>query len=296
MMNWDLIRSFLAVAETGTLAAAADELGISQPTIGRHIDALERQSGLTLFSRGRHGMLPTEAGLSLIDEARAMRDNANRFAVRAAGSSAAVSGTVRITASEVVAAFILPAILARFARAEPDIEIELVASNTAENLLSRDADIAIRMFRPTQNDLIARQVNEMGMGVYAHRDHLAFFGRPESFEDLLRHRIVGMDRSSLIIDAMGRTGIKADRQMFGIRTDHQIAYVELVRAGAGIGFIAHYLAASCPDLVRLMPDFTIEPLPFWLASHEELRTSRRIRRVMDFLAEEISALPLREGR
>jgi DNA-binding transcriptional LysR family regulator len=295
MMDWDLIRSFLVVAETGTLAAAADELGISQPTIGRHIDALERQTGLTLFSRGRHGMLPTEAGLSLVDEARAMRDGANRFAIRAAGSSERVSGTVRITASEVVATYILPAILARFAGAEPNIEIELVASNAAENLLSRDADVAIRMFRPTQNDLIVRKINEMGMGVYAHRGLFAPHRVPETFEELLQHRIIGQDRSNLIIDGMARLGLKADRSMFGIRTDHQIAYLELVRAGAGVGFISHYIAARTPDLIRLIPKVAIVSLPLWLASHQELRTSRRIRRVVDFLADEIAVLPLTEG-
>ncbi|MEO4043008.1 LysR family transcriptional regulator [Hoeflea sp. CAU 1731] len=293
-MDWDLIRSFLAVAENGTLAQAAERLGVSQPTIGRHIDALEAELGLTLFSRGRHGMTPTEAGLSLIDDARDMRRGADHLALRAAGKVENVGGTVRITASEVVATFILPAIIAGFAQEEPDIEIELAPSNTVENLLSRDADIAIRMVRSDQNDVIARKVNDMGIGVYMHRELAHQDGVPKSPDALLAHRVIGMDRSDLIIDSMTRLGFKARRNDFTIRTDHQIAYVELVKSGAGIGFIAQFIAKNCPDLIRILPEIQIPSLPLWLASHSELRTSRRIRRTMDYLYEALRALPLDE--
>lgn len=294
MLDWDLIRSFLAVAENGTLAQAAEKLGVSQPTIGRHIDALEAELGLTLFSRGRHGMTPTEAGLSLIDDARDMRRGADHFALRAVGKAENVGGTVRITASEVVATFILPPIIAGFAQEEPDIEIELAPSNTVENLLSRDADIAIRMVRPDQNDVIARKVNDMSIGVYMHRELARRDGVPKSPDALLAHRVIGMDRSDLIIGSMTRLGFKAQRNDFTIRTDHQIAYVELVKSGAAIGFIAQFIAKTCPELIRILPEIRIPSLPLWLASHRELRTSRRIRRTMDYLYEALRALPLDE--
>ena len=187
-MDWNLICIFLAVAESGTLAAAADRLGLSQPTLGRHIDALEAETGLTLFSLGRHGIQLTEAGLSLVDEARTMRAEADRFALKAADRSQAVSGPVRITASEVVATYILPPLIAEFCDDEPEIEIELVPSNSVENLLSHDADIAVRMFRPTQNDVITRKCGEMGMGVYAHRRYLERHGEPTDIDALFRHR------------------------------------------------------------------------------------------------------------
>ncbi|MEX3011618.1 LysR family transcriptional regulator [Hoeflea sp. TYP-13] len=291
-MDWNLIRSFLAVAEHGTLAAAADHLGVSQPTLGRHIDALENSLGLILFVRGRSGMSLTEAGLSIVDDARAMRAEAERLTVKAAGRAQSVSGTVRITASEVVSTYILPSVLAALGDAEPDIQIELVPSNTVENLLSRDADIAVRMVRPLQNDVIARKTNDLGMGTYAHEDYLARHGTPASADELFQHRLIGMDRSSLIIDGMADMGIRAQRTSFAMRTDDQVAYVELIKAAAGIGFAAHFLAHGHPGMRRILPEIEIPALPIWLASHQELRTSQRIRRVMDFLHEHISALPL----
>ena len=291
-MDWNLVRSFLAVADHGALGRAADHLGVSQPTLGRHIDALEASLGLTLFIRGRQGMALTEAGLSIVDDARAMSAEADRLSLKAAGRVQAVRGTVRITASKVVSTYVLPPILSALGRQEPDIEIELVPSDTVENLLSRDADIAVRMIRPTQNDLIARKTNDLGMGTYAHEDYLSHFGAPTTVEELFRHRLVGMDRSNLILDGMAELGIHAQRNSFSMRTDDQVAYFELIRAGAGIGFTAHILAARSPGLRRILPDVAIPSLPIWLASHNELRTSRRIRRAMDFLYEHISALPL----
>jgi DNA-binding transcriptional LysR family regulator len=292
LMDWNLIRSFLAVAEHGTLAAAARSIGISQPTLGRHIDALEASLDLVLFARGRSGMALTDAGLSIMEEARAMRAEADRLAVKAAGRAQSLSGTVRITASEVVSTYILPPIIAALGVAEPDIQIELAPSNTVENLLSRDADIAVRMVRPVQNDVIARKTNDLAMGTYAHRDYLERFGTPSSTEELFRHRIVGMDRSNLIIDGMAAMGIRAQRTTFDLRTDDQVAYIELIRAGAGIGFVASYIAGSDPRLRRILPEIAIPALPIWLASHQELRTSQRIRRVMDFLHEHLHVMDL----
>ncbi|MCR9139798.1 MAG: LysR family transcriptional regulator [Alphaproteobacteria bacterium] len=297
-MDWNLVRSFLAVAENGTLAAAAEALGASQPTVGRHIDALEGATGLTLFARGRHGMVLSEAGLSLVEEAKAMQAEADRFELKAAGRAQSVHGPVRITASEVVSTYILPPIIAAFGRTEPDIQIELVSSNSVENLLSRDADIAVRMFRPVQNDIIARKTGELGMGIYAHRSYLADHGEPVDVETFLQHRLIGMDRSTLILDGMSDLGIKADRNLFSVRTDDQVAYLELLKAGAGIGFAAHILVAANPDIKQVLPHVQIPALPIWLASHQELRTSQKIRRTMDYLHQTISILPLtgRAGR
>lgn len=294
-MDWNLIRSFLAVAERGTLAAAADSLGISQPTLGRHIDALEASLDLVLFARGRRGMALTEAGLSIVEDARAMRAEADRLAVKAAGQAQSVSGTVRITASEVMSTYVLPRIIAVLGIAEPEIQVELVPSNAVENLLSRDADIAVRMVRPVQNDVIARKTNDLAMGTYAHREYLDRCGTPSTAEEMFQHRLIGMDRSNLIIDGMAALGIRAQRGTFDLRTDDQVAYIELIRAGAGIGFTAHFIARTDPNLIRILPEVHIEPLPVWLASHQELHTSQRIRRVMDFLHEHLHAMDLNDG-
>ena len=292
MFDWNHVRSFIAIADAGTLSAAAGALGVSQPTLGRHVDELEAATGLTLFTRGRSGMRLTEAGLSLIEEARAMEADAERLALKAAGRAQTIAGTVRITASDVVATYYLPAILAALKEAEPEIEIELVPSNTVQNLLSRDADIAVRMVRPMQNDVIARKVGDMTIGAFADRAYLGRYGRPASFADLAAHRLVGYDRDDLILRAMRAMGLEGKRRDFAFRTDDQVAYWELVKAGAGIGFGPRYLASLTTSLEEVLPELSIPPLPMWLAAHQELRTSLRIRRVMDRLHEALSSLPL----
>lgn len=295
MFDWNHIQSFLAVVDHGTLSRAAEHLKLSQPTLGRHISDLERATGVTLFVRGRQGTQLTEAGLSWVEDARAMQAEANRLATRAAGQSTSLRGTVRITASDIVATYFLPSILQRLREAEPEIDIELVPSNTVENLLSRDADIAVRMVRPTQNDIIARKANDMTMGIFAHSDYLSAFGTPNTLSEFLRHQIVGMDRSSLILDGMQALGIDADRSLFAFRTDDQVAYWELIKAAAGIGFGSRYLATLSAGLVQILPDIEIPSLPMWLASHQELRTNLRIRRASDFLYEELANLPLNQS-
>jgi DNA-binding transcriptional LysR family regulator len=290
--DWNLIKSFLAVLDAGTLSGAAQVTKISQPTLGRHIDELENATGLVLFERGRSGMTPTPDAIALVEEARTMQGGAAAFAMTASGRETSVEGTIRITASEVVSTYVLPEILVALMDAEPAIEIELVATNSVENLLARDADIAIRMIRPKQNDLIARKVSDFAMGAFARKDYLEHRGVPQTVDDMLGHRLIGYDRTDLIERGMERLGIAANRSAFRFRTDHQVAYWELVKAGAGIGFGPVFVASRSPDLVQVVPQLDIEPLPFWLASHRELRHSAKVRRVYDFLAESISALEL----
>lgn len=290
--DWNLIKTFLAVLDAGTLSGAATATGSSQPTTGRHIDELEALTGLVLFERGRSGMMPTPNALALAAEARAMRSGADAFAMAAAGRDTAVEGTIRITASEVVSTYFLPDMLVALAEEEPALEIELVASDSVQNLLSRDADIAVRMVRPVQNDLITRKVNEAAMGAYAHRDYLAKHGTPRTLDEIFSHRIVGQDRGDLILRGMAALGVTCDRSAFAFRTDHPIASWQLLRAGAGIGFAQVAIATRAPELVPILPDLHIEPLPYWLCSHRELRHSAKVRRVFDYLSEQFSSLPL----
>ena len=290
--DWNLIKSFLAVLDAGTLSGAAVATGTSQPTLGRHIDEMEALTGLVLFERGRSGMRPTQNALALAEEARAMQAGADSFAMAATGRETAVEGTIRITASEVVSTFLLPEIIVALSEQEPALEFELVASDSVQNLLARDADIAVRMVRPVQNDLIVRKVNDAAMGAFAHRDYLEKHGTPTGLEDVFSHRVIGQDRGDLILRGMAALGVESERAAFAFRTDHPIASWELLRAGAGIGFAQVAIAARAPELVRILPDLHIEPLPFWLCSHRELRHSAKVRRVYDFLAERLGALKL----
>ncbi|UCI08607.1 LysR family transcriptional regulator [Mesorhizobium sp. B1-1-8] len=285
--DWNLIKSFVAVAETGSLSAAARRLAASQPTLGRHIVELEQALGVTLFRRGRRGYELTEAGSTLYEHGRTISEQANAFSLLALGSVEAIEGTVRIAASEVVAGCVLPGMLARLGEEEPGIEVEIVASNQVENLLRRDADIAIRMVKPAQNELVARKVTDIVLRLCAAKSYLDRRGRPETPGDLADHALVGFDRSDEIIRGFTAYGIPVGRSAFRFRTDNQIVLWEAVRAGNGIGIGQEPLVDNDPHLEKLLPEVPLPVLPVWLAMHRDVRTSMRIRRVADFLYEEL---------
>lgn len=282
-LDWTLTRSFLAVAETGSLSAAARRLGLSQPTLGRHIAEIEGATGLTLFSRQPRGLAPTEAALALLPHARAMAEAAARLSLAAAGSDPALHGTVRITASRIVAHHLLPPALARLRMEEPGIEIELVPSDTSENLLFREADIALRMYRPTQEGTFARHVADLPTAIYAARSFLDRHGRPGTTEDLLALDFIGFDRDDLIIRMMAGFGIKRRREDFPVRCDDQLVYWNLLRAGMGLGGMQCAIGDADPLVERAAPFLSLPPLPLWLTAPEALRQTPRIRRVWQFL-------------
>lgn len=282
--DWSLVRSFLAALDHGSLLGAARALGSTQPTLGRHIAELEAQLGAVLFERTGRGLLPTETALRLADSARAMEDGANQLARSVSGAQAGVSGTVRITASQPVACFVLPGVLAQMRVALPEVQVELVASNEVSNLLRREADIALRMVQPEQSTLVVKRIARITLGTYAHRDYLRRRGVPRQMADLASHELVGTDKDEAILRGFAAWGFPVGREAFAFRTDDLIAYWEAVRAGLGIGFLADYLARTDSQLVPILPAIKIPPLPIWLTVHREIRTSRRIRAVYDFLA------------
>jgi DNA-binding transcriptional LysR family regulator len=286
--DWALVRSFLAALDHGSLLGGARALGSTQPTLGRHIAELESQLGAVLFERTGRGLLPTPTALRLADSARAMEDAAHRMARSASGAEEGAAGTVRITASQPVACFLMPAVLAQMRLALPGIQVELVASNEVSNLLRREADIALRMVQPDQSTLVARRIAKVTLGAYAHRDYLRRRGTPWAVEDLLSHELVGHDRDPTLLRGFAAFGFPVAPEAFAFRTDDLVAYGEAVRAGLGVGFLADFAARRDSQLVPLLPMLRIPPLPIWLTVHREIRTSRRIRAVYDFLA---SAVP-----
>jgi len=282
------MRSFLAVLERGSLLGAARQLGSSQPTLGRHVAELERQLGAVLFERTGRGLVPTQAALSIADQARAMAASAEAIGRALTGQSGQLAGAVRITASQTVAVHLLPPMLARLREQEPAIAIEVVASNAISNLLRREADIAIRMVRPKQASLIARRIGKVEIGVYAHQDYLRRRGAPRTTADLLRHDLIGFDHDDLIVRSFAAMGQPITREAFGIRSDDHLVLWQALRAGLGIGFAATWLGDREPWVQRILPDLAIPPLPVWLTVHREIRSSVRIRAVYDFLAQAIA--------
>lgn len=285
--DWALVRSFLAVLDAGSLMGAARRLNAQQPTLSRHVAELEAQLGTPLFERTGRGVTPTAAALAIADAARQMEAGALTLSRSLTTARNAETGTVRITTSEVAATWLLPPLLAQLQAQEPGIAVELVASNQLTNLLRREADIAVRMVRPAQASLVARKLGEIPIIAAAHRDYLARFGTPKRPEDLAGHRLIGFDRDDGILKGFAQMGMPLTREHFALRTDAQIAYGQLVAAGAGVGFVAQYNLRQWPGVVALLPQLAIPPLPCWLAVHREIRASRLVRRVYDFLAEAI---------
>jgi DNA-binding transcriptional LysR family regulator len=218
-----------------------------------------------------------------------MQDGAAALGHRLQRQRDTTTGTVRITTSAVAAVWLLPALLAQLQASEPGIQIELVASNALSNLLRREADIAVRMVRPTQGSLVARKLGEIPIVAAAHDSYLARAGTPRLPRDLLRHRLLGYDRDTTMLRGFAALGLPIEREQFCIRTDDQVSYGRLLASGAGIGFVAAYNLAHWPGVRPLLPMLKIPPLPCWLAVHREIRGSRVVRRVYDFLAATVPA-------
>ncbi|WP_138422384.1 LysR family transcriptional regulator [Maritimibacter alexandrii] len=284
-LDWSLIRAFLAVAETGSLSAAARTLGSSQPTVGRQVREVETALGVELFQRHAKGLSLTETGAAMLPAAKRMRDSVGEIALIAAGQDMRPTGTVRITASVIVAHFVLPQILARLRRDEPGIEIELVATDSSDNLLFREADIALRMYRPDQLDMVTLHVTDLPLGIYAAKSYLDRVGRPDAVEDAFKLDWVGYDRSDLMLRGMRRLGWAVDRTFFATRTDDQAGNWQLIRAGCGIGIAQIATAQDASEVEQLFPDMALPSLPVWLTAHEAMRRTPRIARVWDALAQ-----------
>ena len=294
--DWALWRSFAAVVADGSLSAAARRIGYSQPTLGRHIEALEQQLGITLFDRTLQGLKPTETALRLYQSVSAAEEKLAEAALVAEGSTGDLEGTVRITASTVVSHYILPQLLRPIRDESPAIAIEIVPSDSIENLLLRESDIAIRMFRPTQLELIAKKLGELPIVATAHASYLGAHGTPTTPDDLRHHTLVGLDRSDLLITAARSLGFELRRADFALRTDSQTGGWELLKAGLGIGFAQLGLVNDTPGMRALLPGLKIPGLDVWLTTHRELFLSPRIRAIYDRLAAGLTAYIARANR
>jgi DNA-binding transcriptional LysR family regulator len=287
--DWTLVRGFLAVLDAGSVTGAAKRSGTRQPTLSRHVAELEAQLGVPLFERTGRGVTPTGAALAIAEAARRMQDAALALARGLASARSQTRGVVRVTTSQVAAAWLLPAVLAQLQRAHPEIEVELVASNELSNLLRREADIAVRMVRPAQSSLIARKLGEIAIVAAAHKAYLAKAPPLRNGDDLRRHRLIGYDRDDTIVRGAAKMGLALTRADFALRTDDQVVYGRLVAEGAGIGFVAGYNLRHWPGVVAVLPTLAAGSLPCWLAVHRELRSNPLVRTVYDFLARELPA-------
>jgi DNA-binding transcriptional LysR family regulator len=288
-LGWELFRTFLEVARDGSLSGAARKLALTQPTVGRHIDALEAALGLSLFSRSPQGLTATPAALELVGHAETM-DAASAALRRTASSGAQTDrGTVRIAASEMIGCEVLPPILARFREIHPGIVLELALSNRNEDLLRRDADVAVRMARPRQKSLLARRVGKTAIGLYAHRNYLKAHGAPKTVADLAGHCVIGFDRDDWALRSLGTLPQEITRDRFGFRCDSDLAQFAALRAGVGIGGCQHNIARRFKELVPVLGKAIRFELEIWIAMHEDMKSTTRVRMLFDHLATGLSA-------
>ena len=285
--SWDLYRTFGAVLQEGSLSGAARLLGITQPSVARHIDALEAMLGVSLFVRSARGLSPTDAALELKPHADLLASTSAAFLRTAEGGAGEVRGTIRISASEIVGAVHLPPILTGLRLKHPDLAIELVLSNSADDLLQREADIAIRMFRPTQDALVARSVGAFEIGLHAHPAYLARRGMPGTLDDLRDHDIIGYDVETPALRAFLQPWPMLQRRAFVLRVDSDVAQLAAIRAGFGIGVCQTSIAAMEPRLTRVLPDAFGADLETWVVMHEDMRTNTRCRVVFDELVDHL---------
>jgi len=286
--DWDLYQSLQAVLRTGSLSAAARSLSLTQPTLGRHIEALEQALGQPLFTRSPQGLRPTDLALRLAPLMESMAQTAEAVRREASAEADQVAGAIRITASEVIGAEVLPAILARFHALYPKTVIELSLSNRTEDLLRRDADIAVRMLRPTQAALIAQRIGAVKLGFYARRDYLAAHGTPRTIDELMGLSLIGFDRVQPALGDLTLGGAAITRALFALRSDSDLACLAAVRAGFGVGGLQHGIARRDPDLIPVLSTEISFSYDTWVVMHEDLKSSRRIRLLFDHLAEHLA--------
>jgi DNA-binding transcriptional LysR family regulator len=291
-MNWDLdwndLKAFLAVLDSGSLSAAARLLGVAQPTIRNRVEALERQLGATLFTRSVRGLTPTALAAALADHARTMSLAANSFARAASATPGEISGVVRLSVSEFIGVEVLPAMLRSIRDRYPRVIVELALSNAAVDLLRQEADIAVRMHPPQQEALVARKIGVVALGFFAHVDYLARRGEPQAISDLASHKLIGSDRARTDLELARNIHPAIRREQFLVRTDSHPAQLAAARAGLGIAVVQRPVGRADPVLRPVLPEYIVAELPIWLVTHEDLRSTPRVRAVFDQLAIEFT--------
>ncbi len=283
-LDWNQLKAFLATAEAGSLSAAARKLGLTQPTLSRQVAAIEKRMGVTLFERVGKAMALTSTGLDLLEHARAMGTAAQALALSATGRSQAAGGVVSVSATDAVAAYLLPPLVRELHDQDPSIAVEVISSNALSDLLRREADIAIRHVKPEQPELIARLVRDASASFYASDEWVRRHGHPRRAEDAANLPFVGAEQKGPYLAYLQQHGLPVTEASFSCYAEHSTANWGLVRAGMGIGAMMDEIARQTPGVVRVLDEVAPVVFPIWLVSHRELRTSRCIRVVFEALA------------
>jgi DNA-binding transcriptional LysR family regulator len=288
--DWNQARAFLVTAEEGSLSAAARALGLTQPTLSRQVAALEQSLGVTLFERVSKSLILTEAGIELVEHVRAMGDAASRVSLAASGQSQQIEGLVTISATDLMAAHILPEILGDLRRKAPGVEVKIHCTNGLSDLRRREADIAVRHVEPDHPDLYARKLREAPARIYAARSYLEKFKRKLTKKDAGQLDFIGFDNNDELVGYLRAFGLKVSESNIKLSSPSGVVAWQLVQDGLGLSIMADEIANRCPNVVPAFEDVDPITFPIWLVTHRELHTSRRIRTVFDHVAEGLLAV------
>jgi len=285
--DWQWWQYFIAISEQGSMNKAAQALGVSQPTLSRQLLAMEKILGQSLFDRSTQGLTLTTFGEGLLEEGQRMQLSAERLQRLAEGQAQTLTGRIRIAANELIAHYYLPNIMPAFMEAYPELYVEIEISNQASSLDKRDADVAIRMFPPTQLDIITRHLFDIPLGFYASDQYQTKYGLPTKPEELFEHRILGYDRDKQFELGGQELGWTIKNEDFKFRCDNMPMQFELAKRGGGI-VATHQSLAENHNLRLINIGIELPDLPVYLACHRDVQHNKKIRVMMDFLAENLS--------
>ncbi len=286
--DWNQTRAFLATAQEGSLSAAAKVLRTTQPTVGRQVRALEDDLGVTLFERAGRGLVLTHSGQAVLEEVRAMAEAAARVSLVSAGRNEVIAGRVTISVSDVMAVYVMPAILADLKERVPEIEVELTVTNALSDLMRREADIALRYVRPEEPELVARMIRRSDGQFFAAPSFIRRYGKPRTAAEARDMPFIGMGPPDQMVDELARRGVVLTKANFGLFSSSGPAAWEMARQGLGIGMMLTDVVTRFPEMEAVLQEEAVIPVELWLTAHSELRESRRIRVVFDFLADALA--------
>ncbi|WP_134679424.1 LysR family transcriptional regulator [Paracoccus ravus] len=291
-MDWDKLRIFHAVADAGSLTHAGDVLHLSQSAVSRQIRALEDSLGSTLFHRHARGLILTEQGELLFEATSSMVRKLDTTAARIRDSEEEVAGELKVTSTTGFGTMWLVPRLAKLYERYPDLKIDLMLEERVLDLPMREADVAIRMKEPAQQDLIRRRLLNIRMRLYATPEYLERAGTPQVVEDLRAHRLICQNQHS--------PQVSSGAALVQMLMAHQLPSLLMINSyfgvlqgvlnNVGIGVLPDYLTADFPNLTRVLPEIESGEVPVFLAFPEELRASRRVTAFRDFVLEEIQSI------
>jgi DNA-binding transcriptional LysR family regulator len=282
--QWDDVRFFLAVARAGSLSGAARALGVGHVTVGRRITLLEKRLGVTLLNRTPDGFATTSAGHAILRECITMESAAMDLERIVVGRDSLIAGSVRVTTTEGLAYEVIAPAIAELRETHPELRVDLIAGVQSLDIARREADLAIRLARPSASDLVCRKLGDIGFSLYASKRYLASMGTPKRGQGLAGFDLIAFTGVPAAMSPFFM-GESIEGARIALRCDNPLIQIRAAASNVGIIEAACFLGDRSPDLVRVWPDEAPAPRAAWLIMHQDMRRAARIKAVSSVIAE-----------